>query len=147
MANSANPDPQQDFARAFGETLQRFLDGKMGQSEAANLLGLTDKNGKPRRSRLNSYFRDSANGRRTEASAQILYLACTKLSGFYFDYAGYRLRAVKLGKKQRERSDGQMAFTFHRQFDLADEAGNVNVSLKRPSGRIELLVSVDAKSL
>jgi hypothetical protein len=146
MADVADTDSQQEFARAFGDALGRFLDSRMGQSEAAKLLGLNGKDGKPRRSRLNSYFRDSAGGRRTEASAQVLYLACAKLPGFYFDYGGYRLRAVKVGKKQREKTNGQMAFSLHRQFELAKDAGNVDVTVKRANGRTELFVSLDAKA-
>ena len=147
MTDIANTDSQQEFARAFGDALWRFLDGTgMGQSEAAKLLGLHDKNGKPRRSRLHSYFRDSAKGMRTEASAQVLYLACTRLPGFYFDYAGYRMRAIKLGKKHRAKPTEQLAFSFRRQFDLVNEAGNVNVRVKRPSGRIELSVSLNANA-
>jgi hypothetical protein len=147
MTDTADSDPQQDFARAFGDALSQYLDHHgVGQSEAAELLGLHGKNGKPRRSRLNSYFRDSAHGKRTEASAQVLYLACTKLRGFYFDYAGYRMKAVKLGEKRREEDAEQLAFSFHRQFELAGNAGNLNVRVRRPSGRIELSVSLDANA-
>jgi hypothetical protein len=147
MADITDPDPQQDFARAFGDALSRYLDHHgVGQSEAAELLGLHGKNGKPRRSRLNCYFHDSTNGTRTEASAQVLYLACAKLRGFYFDYAGYRMKAVKLGEKYREKPTEQLAFNFRHQFELADRAGNVNVRVKRPSGRIELSVSLDARA-
>jgi hypothetical protein len=149
MAVIANTDSQQEFARALGNALWRFLDGRMRQSEAAKLLGLQGKNGEPRRSRLNSYFHDSAKGTRTEASARILYLACTRLPGFYFDYAGYRLKAIKLngrGARLRDKSVEQLAFSFHRNFELANEAGNVDVRVKKPSGRIEVVVSLDAKA-
>jgi hypothetical protein len=150
MLDIAERDSQQEFARALGDALWRFLDGKgLKQSEAAELLELHDQNGNPRRSRLNSYFHDAAKGKRkgkrTEASAQVLYLACAKL-GFYFDYGGYRLKAVKLNGRGDRKPAGQLEFGFQRQFDLADDAGNVNVRVKRPSGRIELLVSLDAKA-
>ena len=134
----------QDFARTFGDALFRYLEARgMGQSGAADLLGLHDGDGRPRRSRINNYFHDSK-GRRPKASAHLLYLACVKLPGFYFDYAGYRLRAVKLGEKRREQSGEQMAFSFHRQFNLSGKAGRVNVRVKRPPGRIELSVSLGA---
>src|SRR5713226_8469154 len=100
----ANSDTQQDFARAFGDALWRYLDGKkMGQSEDAKLLGLHGKNGKPSRSRLNSYFHDLPEGTLKEPKASVLYLACTKLPGFYLDYGGYRLRAVRFGMRYREK--------------------------------------------
>ena len=146
MVDNAKSKPQQEFARAFGDALKRFLDGKMGQSEAAKLLGLVDANGKPRRSRLNSYFHDSADGGRTEARALILFLACTKLPGFYFDYAGYRLKAVRLHGKRREQTSEQLALNFYRKYELAAEAGKIDIKVRRPAGRIEVSVSLDAKA-
>jgi hypothetical protein len=148
MADIADPDSQQDFAKAIGDALSQFLEAKgWGQSQAAGLHELQDENGKARRSRLNSYFHDGTKGKqkgkRTEVSSQILFLACTKL-GFYFDYGGYRLRAVRLGEKQREKAGAQMSFSFQRQFNLTDKAGRVNVKVKRPPGRIELSVSIGA---
>lgn len=144
MAEEVANSDSQDFARAFGDALLRYLEGHgIGQSGAADLLGLHDEDGKPRRSRINNYFHDSK-VRRAEANAHLLYLACVKLPGFYFDYAGYRLRAVKLGEKRREQSGEQMAFSFHRQFNLTGKAGRVNVIVKRPPGRIELSVSLGA---
>ena len=99
MPDSVNTDSQQQFARAFGKALQQFLAGKMTQGEAAQILEISD-------SGLSSYFNDATTGkqkgRRTEASAQVMFLACTKL-GFYFDYGGYRIRAFKLGERRRAR--------------------------------------------
>lgn len=144
MADITDADPQQQFARAFGDALKRYFNGLgKGSTEAAALLGLEERNGK---SRLNSYFYDSSAGRRTEASAQILYLACTKLPRFNFEYAGYRVTAVKVKGRGRKESADQIPFTFDRQFDLAMDAGNVNVKVKRPSGKIEVTVSLDAKA-
>jgi len=145
MADTTAADPQQEFARAFGDALRQYFDslGK-GSTEAATLLGLEERNGK---NRLNTYFRDTPTGRRTEPSAQILYLACTKLPRFNFEYAGYRISAVKVkGRRGRKESSDQIPFTFDRQFDLAMDAGNVNVKVKRPSGKIEVVVSLDAKA-
>jgi hypothetical protein len=145
VTDVANNDSQQEFARALGDALLRFLDSKaMGQAEAARLLGLKNDDGKARRSTLNSYLHDSPNGMRTEASAQVLYLACARL-GFHLDYAGYRLKAVKLSARDRK-SVGQLAFNFHRRFDLVGKAGNLNVKVKKPNGRIELSISLDAKA-
>lgn len=146
----ANPDSRKELARAFGDALYRYLqDRGVGQSEAAQLLGLVDENGDSRRSTLNSYFHDSPKGDRPEPGATVLYLACTKLSGFHFDYGGYRVVAIKLGESKRGKlvPAEQTAFSFHRQFDLAADGGNVDVRVKRPAGRIELFVSVDAKAL
>jgi len=56
------------------------------------------------------------------------------------------MRAVKLGEKNREKPTGQLEFNFRRQFELAGNAGSVNVMVKRPSGRIELSVSLGAKA-
>lgn len=142
-------DAEQDFARAFGDALFRYLQARdISQTQAAELLGLLNQNGKAKRSTLNSYFHDSVRGLRTEASASVLYQACAKLRGFYFDYGGYRLRAIRLDRKQRpsEVPDGQMSFSFHRQYGLAEDAGNVDVRVKQPPGRIEIFVSLDAKA-
>lgn len=148
MADIAETDSQQAFAKAIGDALSQFLEAKgLGQSEAASLLELQDENGKPRRSRLNSYFNDGTKGKqkgkRTEVSFQVLHLACTKL-GFYFDGGGYRLKAIKLGEKQRDKSNAQISFSFQRQFSLTGKAGRVNVKVKRPPGRIEVSVSLGA---
>jgi hypothetical protein len=144
MADITDADPQQQFARAFGNALKRYFDGLgKGSTEAAALLGLQQKNGK---NRLNSYFYDSSTGRRTEASAQILYLACTRLPRFAFEYAGYRISAIKVKGRSGKESVNQIPFAFDRQFSLAMDAGNVNVKVKRPSGKIELRVSLDAKA-
>ena len=127
----------------------QHLNGRMGQSDAARVLELLDKNGKPRRSRLNSYFHDvttgERKGKRPVASAQVLFLACTKL-GFFFDYGGYRIRATRLSEKQREEPRRQMVFSFDRQFGLVENGGKVDVKVKRPPGRIEVRVSLDAEA-
>jgi len=117
----------QDLTRAITEALQRYLDGRMKQNEAAGLLGLSPKT-------LNSYFHTDK-----EPRASVLYLACTRLPGFHFDYGGFRLRAIKLGRKDRP-SDAQQAFDFHREI----KAGHVKVKFKKPAGRVELSVSLAA---
>ena len=148
MPDIVKSDSQLEFARAFGDALWKFLDGRMTQIDATKLLGLLDKNGKPKRSTLNSYFRDSADGKRIEPLASVLFLACTRLPGFYFDHDGYRLKAVRLDKKKKtsDATYGQLPFNFQRRFDLVEQAGKLNVKVKRPSGRIEVSVSLDAKA-
>jgi hypothetical protein len=149
VTNSVNIDSQQAFAKAFGDALRDYLNGKMGQSQAARTLELFDENGNPKRSRLNSYFHDGTKGnrkgKRPLANAHVLFLACTRL-GFSFDYGGYRIRATRLTEKQREQPLGQMAFSFEREFELVDKGGNVDVKVKRPPGRIEVHVSLDAEA-
>ena len=95
MANSANGDSGNAFARAFGNALRSFLNEKgLTQVDAAARLGLRDKKtGKPSKSRLNSYLGDSP----PVPGAEVLYLACTKLDGFKFSYNGYRINAETVG--------------------------------------------------
>lgn len=149
VTNSVNTDSQQAFARAFGDALRGYLNGKIGQSQAARMLELFDKKGKPKRSGLNSYFHDGTKGKRRGkrplANAHVLFLACTRL-GFFFDYDGFRIKAMKLTERQREQPLGQRAFNFERQFGLVENGGNVDVKVKRPPGRIELRVSLDAEA-
>lgn len=143
MPDIVDADSQQDFARAFGDALNRFLEHKgIRQSDAAKLFGL--KNGK---ARLNTYCHDSRKGRRPKPDAEILYLACAKLPGFYFDYKGYRISAATLngkGANRPEQPAEQLTLNFDRQFNLTEQAGSVRVTVKRPPGRIELSVSLDA---
>lgn len=127
----ADFDPQ-DFIRALADALLHYLEGRMKQNEAAKLLGLSA-------TRLNNYFHDSPDGTRKEPMASVLYLACTKLPGFYFEYGGFRLRATRLGRKDR-RVDSQLAFDFHREI----KAGRVKVKLKKPAGHVELSVLLAA---
>jgi hypothetical protein len=142
MDTIAEPDSRQDFARAFGNALNRFLEDKgIRKTDAAKLFGL--ENGK---SRIGSYCHDSPSGKRVKPDAEILYLACTKLTGFYFDYNGYRISAEVLerkGKSQVKKPE-QLTLHFDRQFNLTEQAGIVKVKIKRPQGRIELSVSLNA---
>lgn len=132
MAGDIADFDSQEFVRAFADALWRYLEGRMKQNQGAELLGL-----KP--TTLNSYFHDLPDGRRKEPGASVLYLACTKLPGFHFDYGGYRLRAKKLGQRERK-SDAQQVFDFYR--DIT--AGRVKVKLKKPAGHVELSVSLAA---
>jgi transcriptional regulator with XRE-family HTH domain len=127
MADDIAPFDTQDFIRSLAKTLQTYLDGRMKQNEAADKLGLSPQ-------RLNNYFHTEK-----EPMASVLYLACARLPGFHFDYGGFRLRAVKLGEKNRA-PDTQQAFDFYREI----KAGRVKVKLKKPAGRVELSVSLAA---
>jgi hypothetical protein len=143
MPDIVDADSRQDFARAFGDALNQFLEHRgIRQSDAAKLLGL--ENGK---ARLNTYCHDSRKGKRPKPNAEILYLACAKLPGFSFDYKGYRISAATLngqGAKRSEKTTEQLTLNFDRQFNLTEQAGSVRVTVKRPPGRIELSVSLDA---
>jgi transcriptional regulator with XRE-family HTH domain len=132
----------QDFARAFGDALKRFLDAHgVTESEAAGKLGLG-------KARINTYCHDSAKGKRSSPDAEVLYLACSVL-GFEFEYNGYRINANTLAGiavKPNETPLKQLSFEFDRQFYLTDDAGTVSVSIKRPSGSVEVSVSLRAVS-
>jgi hypothetical protein len=149
MVAIVDADPQKDFARAFGDALYGFLTQKgIKQNDAAKLFGLEDKHGKPNKARLNTYCHDSPSGKRPRPDAEILYLACTKLPGFYFDYKGHRISAATLNGHGARRSGEpaeQLTLNFDRQFNLTDEQGTVTVRVKRPPGRIEVSLSLKAK--
>ncbi|SRR6266566_1783398 len=143
MEDAAN---SQDFARAFGDALHRFLQNKgITQSDAAKLLGLDGKGGK---ARISTYCHDSPKGKRPKPNAEVLYLVCARL-GFEFKYNGYQISAATLngaGLKGTERPAEQLPLEFDGQFDLTDQRGTVSVSFKRPPGRVEVSVSLKAAS-
>ena len=147
-----NNAPPNDFAHAFGDALDEFMRQKgIGQSETARLLGIEARKGEKRRggARIYSYCRDSKDGRRARPDAEILYLACTKLPGFSFVYNGHRINAEALngnGGKPSERPSEQLSLGFERQFNLTDNQGTVEVKLKRPPGRLEVSISVNARA-
>src|SRR6267142_3875458 len=112
----------QDFARAFGNALSRFLEESgITQSDAAKELGL----GEEGKARLNTYCHDSPKGIRPKPNAEILYLLCVKL-GFGFEYKGYKISAASLNgrsAKTTERPAEQLLIAFNGQFDLTDQSG------------------------
>jgi hypothetical protein len=148
MPNNANADPPKDFAHAFGDALNDYLtENKMGQSEASRLLGIEGDQGEKRKggARIYNYLRDKRNGTRTNPNAEILFLACTKFPGFSFVYNGHRINAAAVngnGKRAPERLAEQL--TFDRQFNLTRKQGTVAVKVSRPSGRIEVTLSIEA---
>lgn len=139
------PPDSQDFAHAFGDALDRFLQAKgMTQSEAAKELGL----GEEGKARLNSYCHDSRKGTRPKPNAEILYLLCAKL-GFEFKYKGYRISAATLngsGAKPAERLAEQLQIEFNGKFSLTDKTGTASISVKRPPGRIEVALALKGAS-
>src|ERR1700676_2385829 len=151
MAINDNGDSGEGFALAFGKALRDFLNRTgMTQVDAVKLLGLKDKKtGKPSKSRLNTYLSDSP----PIPDAQVLYLACTRLKGFYFEHNGHRMNIEivrRRGQSLPETPSEQMAFRFNRQFNLTNkkgavtEEGTLGVRMKRPPGGIEFSVSLKA---
>jgi transcriptional regulator with XRE-family HTH domain len=151
MADSVPAQPSQNFARAFGDALKRFLDHEgISQSEAARRLGIeaAEKGKRKGGARISSYCRDNRAGTRPKPDAEILYLACTKLAGFSFVYNGYRISAATLngnGTKPSKPAE-QLSFDFERQFNLTGKQGTVAVRVKRPPGRIEFSILLDAQA-
>ena len=152
MAVADNGDSGEGFARAFGKALRNFLNSTgMTQVEVVTQLGLRNKkSGEPSKQRLNTYLSDSP----PIPDAHVLYLACTRLKGFNFEHNGHRINIETIrrrGGSLPEKPAEQMAFRFNRQFNLTDKKGAITelgalaVRVKRPSGRIELSVSLKAK--
>ena len=131
----------QDFANRFREALGKFLtDHGDSRYRAAAAIGLS-------RSRLNTYFTKNPKTNRPRIpSSEVLYLLCSEL-GFVFEYNGFRISAETLaGVKVTHPSEKQLSFEFERQFYLTNDQGALSVSIKRPAGRIELSVSLNAES-
>ena len=130
-----------DFAKTLRNELTKFL-AEHGDSryEAARIIGLDHR-------RLNTYFLDDPKtGRPRIPNAEVLYLLCSRL-GFVFEYEGFRICAETLdGMRVTHPGDQQLSFDFERQFSLTNDQGAVAVRIKRPSGRIELSVSLKAQS-
>jgi len=150
MADLAPSTPPLDFARAFGNALKDFVEGQgSSESEAARRLDVeAPKEGKRKGgSRLHSYFRDNKKGKRPKPNAEILWLACTKLQGFSFVYNGYRISAETLNGNGSKPSPPieQTSFDFEHQFNLTGKQGTIEVTVKRPQGRIEVSLSLDAR--
>jgi transcriptional regulator with XRE-family HTH domain len=135
----------QDFARAFGDALVKFLRDKgLTQSDASRRLGF----GKAGKARLNTYCHDSPKGKRPKPDAEVLYRVCAEL-GFEFEYKGFKISAETLNGNHAtpvEKPAEQLPLEFSGQFDLTDRRGTVSVSLKRPLGRVELSVYLKAVS-
>lgn len=152
MPATANIDPQQDFARAFGDALGQFLERNgISQSEAARHLGIeTSQKGKRKGgARISSYCRDSKQGKRPKPDAEILYLVCTRFPSFSFVYKNYRISAETLngnGAKSSEKAAEQLTLGFERQFNLTDKQGTVAVRVSRPLGRLEVSLSLEARA-
>src|SRR5205814_9435261 len=88
MADIGKNGSDEDFALAFGEGLNHFIESSgMQQLDAAKLLGVN-------KARLNTYCRGVRSGKRPHPNGEILYLACTKLPGFHFDFKGERITAT-----------------------------------------------------
>jgi|SRR5665213_1445070 len=130
-----------EFSRTFRDALEKFL-SEHGDTRyrAAKSVGLS-------RARLNTYFKDDSKTKRPRIpSAEVLYLLCSGL-GFTFEYRGFKIGAETLtGAKVSHPGEKQLSFEFERQFTLTNDQGALSVTIKRPVGRIELSVSLNAES-
>jgi transcriptional regulator with XRE-family HTH domain len=131
----------QDFARAFGRALAAFLTERgLKQTDAVKKLGLDLPTG---RARLSTYCRGKRDGSWVPPDAMMLYLLCTKL-GFRFKYNGYTISAAVLGRKRARPVSPieQLQIEFDGKFNLSDQQGTVQISVKRPPGRIGVALSL-----
>jgi transcriptional regulator with XRE-family HTH domain len=130
----------QAFARAFGDALLRHLEqNRKTQATAAQEIGID-------RARLNTYVRDARNGKRAVPSAEVLYMVCNRL-GFEFEYMGCKISSSALESsrsKHAEESWEQLTFDFSRQFELTGNGGHVSISVRRPVGKVEVSVALNA---
>jgi len=136
-----------EFARAFGDALAKFLvERGVSQSDAAKKL-LLDRPGKSGgKARLSTYCRDSRMGTRPTPNAELLYRVCTEF-GFNFEYRGFRISATDLGTPSENAQTAevqQLVLDFDGQYELKDQKGTISVRVKRPTGRVEISVSLDA---
>ena len=136
----------QEFARAFGDALKRFLNEKnIAESEAARRMGW----GEAGRARVNTYCHDSPKGIRRTPEADVLYLACVSLPGFEFEYKGFKIGAAAFnggGAKPTATQPIQLQFEYDCHSDLTDQREGVSFRFKRPPSRVEVSVSVRAVS-
>lgn len=127
----------QDFRLAFRNALQNFLiDKGLTQAGLARRLGITKQ-------RLNAYFREE-NPARPEI--EVLYSLCVKW-GFSFEYKGYTISGATLEGVPVPAPASvaqQIPIDFEGQFKLTDQNGALSVTVKRPSGRLEVSLSIDA---
>jgi transcriptional regulator with XRE-family HTH domain len=116
----------EEFARAFGDALARFLHERgLRQSDVAKQLGL----GRRGEARLSTYCRDSRKGKRANPNAEVLYRLCTELR-FEFEYKGYKITAATLNghhPQPAETAPEQLRLEFSGQFDLTRKKGTASV--------------------
>jgi len=135
-------EDSEDFARAFGEALDKFLrDRNLTQTEASIQLGY----GKEGKARLSTYCRK---GKRVNPKAEVLYQVCAAL-GFEFEYKGYKISAATLNGDHPQsagKAPEQLRLEFSGQFDLTQKKGTMSVRFNRAPGRLALSVYLDAVS-
>ena len=125
-----------EFMDTFGPALERFLEEQsIGEAEAARLLKID-------RARLNTYTHGLADGKRRNASAEVLAKACSIL-GFRFEYEGYTIVALKNGAPVSI-EEPQLHLEFSRQFDWAET--KVGLGLKKRPKKVQLSVTLKAVS-
>jgi transcriptional regulator with XRE-family HTH domain len=133
-----------EFARAFGEALEKFLEEHhLTQTAAAEQLGY----GKKGKARLSTYCHK---GKRANPKAEVLYQLCTEL-GFEFEYKGYKITAASLnGHRPQipEKVPEQLRLEFSGQIDLTQKnrKRTASVTVNRVPGRIDLSVYLEVAS-
>ena len=130
-----------EFARAFGNALKAHLDSEgIDYAKAAPRLRI-------RKQTLSTYWTDDKKGKRKKPRAELMYLACVEFK-FKFEYNGYTVTAETLGKAMEasKPSSEQLNLDFSRQFNLTEDNGQIQVSLKRRTGNVEFSVSLKAAS-
>ena len=131
-----------DFARSFGNALQRFLEEKrIRQVEASKRMSIET-------AALNTYLHDNRKGKRAKANAEVLAEACVQL-GFTFEYKGHVISAspIESASLAPNNSSEQLSFNYENQFSLIEERGSLSVRIhRRPNGRVEVDVYLKAVS-
>src|ERR1019366_5680462 len=116
-------DPQ-DFARAFGDALQRFLrEKRIRQVDASRDMSIEP-------AALNTYLHDSRKGKRAKANAEVLVAACVQL-GFQFEYKGHVISATPIAADNASSPPPfeKLSFSYANQFNLIDERGSLSVKV------------------
>jgi hypothetical protein len=132
-----------EFARAFGDALSQFLNGKqLSLTDAARELGL----GPEGKARISAYCHDSPSGKRPKPNAELLYLLCSKLD-FRFEYRGVKITAEALNghrPKVPEKRIEQLRIAFDGQLNLTQPDGVFSMEVRRPVGRVELTLLLNS---
>ena len=131
-----NENAVEDFRLAFRNAVREFLaEKRLSQAKVARGIGITKQ-------RFNSYCREK---KPAHPEAEVLYFLCAKW-GFSFEYRGYIVSAATLEGvpvPAPASIEQQIPIDFEGQFKLTDQNGALSVTVKRPSGRLEVSLSLD----
>lgn len=131
-----NENEFDDFRLAFRKAVREFLTEKgLTQVKVARGIGITKQ-------RFNSYCRKKEPA---HPEAEVLCFLCVNY-GFSFEYRGYKISAATLEGVPVPAPASvaqQIPIDFEGQFKLTDQNGALSVTVKRPSGRLEVSLSLD----